>query len=166
MSALLELSRNPLLEKINPHPDDQRRFLVLVGYINSATKETVTVYPELDLRSYLEIPTDEIAWAEKAIPGQVSSPTKLVINAAAKVNRVTTKARHVEAGFLSGMIASTCLTTSASGATVKVVIENNPLTPTVACPPPPGQAVAKGSGGTSNCRLTGVCISDPALPLD
>ena len=166
MAVLLELSNNPLFEAIKPQPDDQRQFLVLIGYISATiADDTVTVYPELDLRSYLEIPRDAIVWAEKAIPGQESSPTKLVINAAARVNRVTTAARKVEADFLGGMIASTCLPTSVAGVTVKVSVDADTLKSIPICPPQ-SHAVSKGSGGTSNCKLTGVCVSDPAYPID
>jgi len=162
MNVLLELSNNPLLEAIKPQRDDQRQFLVLLGYISATTHDTVTVYPELDLRTFLELPRADIVWAEKAVPGQESSPTKLVINAAARVNRVTNA--KVEAGFLSGMIASTCLPTSAAGVTVKVSVEKDILTPASACPAPgPEQPTAKGAGGTSNCKLTGVCVSDGGL---
>ena len=147
-------------EVIKPQLDDQRQFLVLPGYISATTENTVTVYPELDLRSYLEIPRSEIIWAEKAIPGQESSPTKLVINATAKVNRVTTAARQVEVGFLSGMIASSCLPTSAAGVTFSVSVGKGAPTPTEPCPQPPGYAVARGTGGSSNCNVTGVCKTD------
>lgn len=51
MNVLLELSNNPLLEAIKPQPDDQRQFLVLLGYISATTHDTVTVYPDLDLRT-------------------------------------------------------------------------------------------------------------------
>lgn len=159
MSVLLELSINPLFEAIKPQPDDQRQFLVLPGYISATTEEKVTVYPELDLRSYLEIPRGEIIWAEKAIPGQESSPTKLVINATAKVTRVTT-ARQVEVGFLSGMIASTCLPSSAAGVTFSVSVGKGAPTPTEPCPQSPGHAIPKGTGGSSNCKVTGVCKTD------
>jgi hypothetical protein len=163
MNVVLELSSNPLLEAIRPRSDDQRQFLVLQGYISSATPETVTVYPELDLRSFLEIPRGEIVWAEQAIPGQVSSPTKLVINAAAAVKRVTSST--VEAGFLSGMITSSCLATSAAGVSVKVEVENEAAGHGgTTCPGPVLSRPGARTGGTSNCKLTGVCISDGAVP--
>jgi len=162
VDVLLELSNNPLLEAIKPQPDDQRQFLVLLGYISATTPDTVSVYPDLDLRTYLQIPRGEIVWAEKAIPGQQSSPTKLVINAAAKVNRVTS--RNVEAVFLSGMIASSCLPTSAAGVSVKVLVEKEVVPTTPTCPGGPGQHISRGSGAPSNCRLTGVCVSDGNVP--
>ena len=106
MPNAVDLTTNPLFDRIKPQPDDQRKYFILIGYVAGTTKEIVTVYEDLDLSTYLEIPEPAIIWAEKAIPGQVSSPTKLVIEANAKVNRVTTAARKVEAGFLSGLIAS------------------------------------------------------------
>src|SRR3954467_330681 len=100
----LDLTTNPLFEAIKPQPDDQRKFLILIGYVAGTAKEIVTIYEDLDLSTYLEVPESAIIWAEKAIPGQESSPTKLVIEANAKVNRVTTAGRKVEAGYLSGLI--------------------------------------------------------------
>jgi len=123
MSESSELTTNPLLAKIAPQPDDQRQFIILIGYVlvdesSRGEHPTVRVYPGLDLRTYLEVQKGDVVWAEKAIPGQESSPTKLVINAAAKVNRATTTKR-VETGFLGGIIAASFLPTAASGACVK-----------------------------------------------
>jgi hypothetical protein len=168
MSDFLELTTNSLLAKIAPQPDDQRRFIVLVGYVlvDEASKSdtpSVRVYLELDLRTYLEVQIGDVVWAEKAIPGQESSPTKLVINAAAKVNRVTTAARHVETEFLGGIIASSCLPTAASGSAVNVWINQDTVTAT-GCPPPGGGVLSRTAGGNSACFHTGVCVSDPILP--
>ena len=88
MPNLLDLTTNPLFQKIQPQPDDHRKYLVLIGYVAGKANDLVTVYEDLDLCTYLEIPEKAIIWAEKAIPGQESSPTKLVIEASAKVNRL------------------------------------------------------------------------------
>ena len=125
MSESFELTTNSLLAKIEPKPDDQRQFVILIGYVlvdesSRGDNPAVRVYPELDLRTYLEIQIRDVVWAEKAIPGQESSPTKLVINAAAKVNRVTTTARSVETEFLGGIIADNYLPTAAAGVTINV----------------------------------------------
>ncbi len=159
MNISMDLSSSPLLDVIKPQPDDQRHFLILLGYIKAATDQIVTVYPELDLSTYIEIPRGEIVWAEKAVPNLVSSPTKLVINAAAPVKRITTVGRKVEAGFLSGIIASTCLPTSAAGVSIKVSVDKDL---TVEHPQCPGQSgpVTNKVGASSNCRVTGLCISD------
>lgn len=161
MNVSMDLSSSPLLDAIMPQPDDQRRFLILLGYIKASTDQIVTVYPELDLSTYIEIPRGEIVWAEKAVPGLVSSPTKLVINAATPVKRITTTGRKVEVGFLSGMIASSCLPTSVAGVSINVSVDKD-LTPEhPQCPGQSGGATSKGTGGaSSNCKLTGVCISD------
>ncbi len=124
MSESLELTTNPVLAKIAPQPDDQRQFIILIGYVlvNESRRgehPTVRVYPGLDLRTYLEVQRGDVVWAEKAIPGQESSPTKLVINAAAKVIRATTK--RVETGFLGGIIAASFLPTAASRVFVNAV---------------------------------------------
>ena len=158
----LDLTTNPLLETINPQPDDQRKFLVLIGYVAGTTKEIVTVYEDLDLSTYLEIPESAVIWAEKAIPGQESSPTKLVIEANAKVNRVTTAGRKVEAGYLSGMIASTYLTKAVRGVTIDVQVDGQTGVSTPTCTGPVVNLPRALSGhGTSNCHVSGVCVSEP-----
>ncbi len=124
MSELSDLTTNPLLAKLAPQPDDQRQFIILIGYVlvnpsSPGEQPTVRVYPQLDLRTYLEVPIRDVVWAEKAIPGQESSPTKLVINAAALVSRATTTKR-VETGFLGGIIAASLLPTAAAGSRVNV----------------------------------------------
>ncbi len=165
MHAPMDLSTSVLLDVIKPQPDDQREFLVLLSYIRAATDAIVTVYPGLDLRTYLEIPRHEIIWAEKAVPGQASSPTKLVIHAKAQVRRVTTIGQTVEAGFLSGMITSACLPGSAPGVTLNVSVENEAINPIPQCPGPRGtQAHGATAAGSSTLRVTGACIDDGSMP--
>jgi hypothetical protein len=162
---VLDLATNPLLKVIKPTPVDDRRFLVLHGYISEVTEDTVTVYLELDLRSYLEIPRGKIEWAEKAIPVQDSSPTKLVINADAKVTRHTNTngTKKTEEGFLRGMITSENLHTSAPGVQVNVSVVPEPFEFAPACPGGGGYATAKGAAGGSACRVTGVCKTDGSI---
>ncbi len=158
----LDLSTNPLFETIKPQPDDQRKYLVLTGYVAGTNKKTVTVYEDLDLSTYLEIPESAIIWAEKAIPGQESSPTKLVIDSTAKVNRVTTTGRKVEAGYLSGLIASTYLTKAVRGVTIDVQIDGQTAVASPTCTGPVlNQPRAASTHGTSNCHVSGFCVSDP-----
>ncbi len=171
MSNSLELFTNPLLQALKPRPDDQRQFIILHGYIDTVTEQTVTIYPDLDLRCYLEIPRGEIVWAERSVPGQQSSPTKLVVSATASINRVVSS-QQVEAGYLKGAISSKSLSTSAAGLTVNILVENEDknLVHTTPCRPlsgvetPSGTGGTGGTGGTSNCHLTGVCVSDPIYP--
>jgi hypothetical protein len=161
MPKPLDLTTNPLFEMIKPQPDDQRKYVVLIGYVAGTTKGIVTVYEDLDLSTYLEIPESAVIWAEKATPGQESSPTKLVIEATAKINRVTTAGRKVEAGYLSGLIASTHLSKAARGVTIDVHIDGQ----TSAATSCPGQVLnqprAASGHGTSNCHVSGVCVSEP-----
>ncbi len=159
MNGSMDLSISPLFEAIQPKTDDQRKFLVLLGYIRATTDQTVTFYPDLDLRTYLEIPRGEIVWAEKAVPGQQASATKLVINANAQVRRVTTTARQVEVGFLSGMISSSCLPTSAAGLSLKVTLDEAFNTGSQ-CNHRSSVAISKGTGGSTNLWQTSVCIDD------
>jgi hypothetical protein len=161
MPNLVDLTTNPLFQKIQPKPDDQRTFLVLIGYVAGITNEIVTVYEDLDLCTYLEIPEKAIIWAEKAIPGQESSPTKLVIEANTKVNRVTNAARKVEAGYLSGLIASKHLTKAVRGVTIEVQIDGQNV---IAAPTCPGHLDIQTHVvplGTSHCFVSGFCVSDP-----
>ena len=118
MSDSFELTTNPLLAKLAPQPDDQRRFIILIGYVlvdesSQGEHPAARVYLDLDLRTYLEVQIRDVVWAEQAIPGQESSPTKLVLDATAQVDRVTTAARRVETEFLSGIIAADYLPTAA-----------------------------------------------------
>ena len=162
MPNAVDLTTNPLFERIKPQPDDQRKYFILIGYVAGTTKEIVTVYEDLDLSTYLEIPESAIIWAEKAIPGQDSSPTKLVIEATAKVNRVTTTSRKVEAGFLSGLIASTYLTKAVRGVTIDVQIDGQTGVASSTCTGPVlNQPRAASTHGTSNCHVSGFCVSDP-----
>jgi hypothetical protein len=162
MPDFLDLTTNPLFQTIKPQPDDQRKYLILVGYVAGTINKIVTVYENLDLCTYLEIPQSAIVWAEKAIPGQESSPTKLVIEATAKVNRVTTAGREVEAGYLSGLIASTYLTKAVPGVTIDMQIDRQTGVASSTCSGPVlNQPRALSTHGTSNCHVSGVCVSDP-----
>jgi hypothetical protein len=163
MTVSIDLSTNPLFEVIKPQREDQRQFLVMLGYVRAATEQTVTVYPDLDLRMYLEIPRSQIIWAEQAVPGQQSSPTKLVINSAAEVKRFTTSGVNVEVGFLSGLISSACLPTSVGGVSVNVLVDEKlKFGPQCIRGTNPG---ASGGSGVPKTNLyqTGVCIDDGTL---
>jgi hypothetical protein len=107
----VELSTNPVLAEIKPpiQPYDQRHYAIVVGYIGEMTAEFVQVYPQLDLRTYLNIPRKAIVFAEQVVPNQKSSPTKLVVHSSAKVDVVKVYVRSVEAGFLTGPIATSNL---------------------------------------------------------
>jgi hypothetical protein len=153
----LDLAVNPLMDKLKPDPDnDERQFVVLHAYVAKVTPRTVTVYTNLDLSSYLEIPCGAIKWAEKVIPGQDSSPTKLVIAAGTEVKRVTTK--KIEASFLGGLVARNHLASSACGLLSNAVLEPYGVS---SCPPATASTDAKAAPRMSGCRLTSLCYSDP-----
>jgi hypothetical protein len=160
MKYPLDLSPNPLLEKIKPTADDLRQYIVLAGYVGETENEMVRLYERLDLRTYLEIPVKDIIWAEKLVPGLEASPTFLVINAAAKGERVTSAARRVEAGYLSGLLASHYLRAAARGATVQHGREGDSAEDS-ACDQAPFCAFPH---GVSTCHASGVCVSDPVTP--
>ena len=150
-----------MFQTIKPQPDDHRKYIILIGYVAGTTNENVIVYEDLDLCTYLEIPEKAIIWAEKAIPGQESSPTKLVIEGNAKVNRVMTASRKVEAGYLSGLIASSYLTKAVRGVTIDIQLDGQNA---VAAPTCPGSVTSLPRAlpvGTSNCHVSGFCVSDP-----
>jgi hypothetical protein len=157
MSDPHDLSVNPVLAKLKPTADDDRQFLVLTGYVGETTDGTVRLYENLDLRTYFEIPIKDIVWAEKLIPGLQASTTLLVIDAATQGTRVTSAARHVEAGYLRGLIASRYLRGAARGDSAVQGREGSADGAT-ACDTAPFCAFPHGA---SNCHASGVCISDP-----
>lgn len=106
----VEVRTNPVLAEVEPaQPYDPRRYAIMVGYIGVVTDNVVQVYPQLDLGTYFKLPRKAIVFAEPAVPGQKSSPTKLVVDASARVLVVKFSVRSIEAGFLSGSIAASHL---------------------------------------------------------
>jgi hypothetical protein len=111
----MQLTTNPILSEIQPQPGDQRRYVILLGYVGDVTDEFVVVYPTLDLRTHYKIPRTAILFAEPLVAGQDTSPTKLVVDATAKVDLVKIYIRSVEAGFLSGPVALSLLASAKPG---------------------------------------------------
>ncbi|MFI5454281.1 MAG: hypothetical protein ACHRXM_02420 [Isosphaerales bacterium] len=105
----VQLSTNPVMAGIEPKPLDYRHYAVLVGYVGEVSSDTVQVYPQLDLRTYFQIPRDAIVYAEPVNPSQQSSATKLVVDATVKIEVVKAYSRSIEAGFLAGSIAASNL---------------------------------------------------------
>lgn len=165
MSDTPKLSTNPLFDVIKPEVDDQRQFTVMTGYVAAVTDDLVKVYPTLDLSTYLEIPRADIVWAEPEVPGQHSSPTKLVIKGTANSRRIVSARRNVEEGFLTGLIASKNLSTAVPCVTVEVKL--TPEAGPGGCPPPPThvetRSVRPGTDARTHCFATGVCFSDAGL---
>jgi hypothetical protein len=159
MSDSLDLSINPVFDVIKPQSGDQRQFSVVIGYVAEVTDDHVKVYPTLDLRNYVEISRGDIIWAEKAVPGQQSSPTKLVIKSESKVRRAVPHC-SVEEGFMSGSITDGHLSKAASGVTVNVNVGTEFVTPPCPTPTPIVKATPTGYLIQTVCHHTGVCFSD------
>jgi hypothetical protein len=98
---------NPMIEKLNPQPLDQRHFVVLIGYIGNVTADFIQVYPNLDLRTYYRIPNNSavILYQAPINPADPSSPTKFVLDASTPIEVVNVSVKTLEAGFLAGAIA-------------------------------------------------------------
>jgi hypothetical protein len=153
-----DLSVHPLIAELNPQSDDQRRFVTIFGYIGpSSTSGVITLYPSLDLRCYLEISVDDILFAEPAIPGQVSSPSKLILCATAQVTRVESTRDRTAVSLLSGKITEANLVTSAAGDAgggVSTEVASRILVHDLGTTP-------AGPHPTSHCVHAGACTSDP-----
>jgi hypothetical protein len=150
----VSLTVNPLIEMIDPQPDDQRSFTIMIGYIGEVTDTNVRVYPKLDLRHYVNIPKDGIKAVEKVFPDQETSPSKIVIDASAKVDLV----RNIEAGFLFGPIVDVNLGLAGAGAGAGVGLKRRPGGPATIDPCGP---IPDGGGlPPSTCNHPHACASD------
>jgi len=156
-----EFPVHPLLAKLNPRPDDERRFVTIYGYIGPATRDgIICLYPSLDLRSHLEIPVAEILFAEPAEPGLYSSPTKLIVDAEADMVHVQHSRSRIAVGFVTGPIADANLKQAAPSHNTSPA-ESLEFTLTargcesIMIKPKP-QPV-------SRCVVNGACVSAPAF---
>jgi len=138
VNAPEKLTTHPVIDRIKPQPHDQRSYTELVGYVGTIDikARTVQVYPQLDLRTYLVIPLDAIAFSEPVYPDQKSSPTKLVIDASAKIEAVKTYKQSHEAGFLCGAIAAANLKSASAQPSGATGSPNEVVAIAVACPSP------------------------------
>jgi hypothetical protein len=154
-----DLRVHPLIAQLNPQPGDQRRFVILTGFIGEETDGLVRVYPGLDLGTYYEIPIDDIVYAESADPDQAARPTGIVLKASAQVRVVQVSNRTIEAGFLSGAIAEANLGAALRSMDGQIQDSDqarpeeltSPTGPVLPKPPP------------TSCLFAGKCICDVEL---
>jgi hypothetical protein len=159
-----DLTIHPLLAKLDPQPDDQRRFITIYGYIGPSPREgVITLYTELDLSSYLEICKDDILSAEPAVPGQCSSPTKLLVTASAQVTRVRNTRTEVALDYLSGPISGALLPKASPGPAGDLRFKFEVASPGFLCG---GTGSPNGPHPSSNCVRSGACLSDPIHLVD
>jgi len=155
---VVQLSTNPVITAIAPEPLDYRHYSVVVGYVGEVSSDTVQVYPQLDLRTYFQIPRTAIVFAEPVNSDQQSSPTKLVVDATAQIDVVKVNSRSIEAGFLAGSIAASNL----GAARAQVWDETNPPPQVAAtagaCALPP---LPRGTAPPPPSKCGRPCVTDP-----
>jgi hypothetical protein len=140
----IELPINTIIEKLKAGEDDTRGFAVLQGYVGEEKDGIVKIYPQLDLRTYFNVPTGDIVFAEVTASSPLS-PTKLVIKSTAKIEVVKISVQSYEAGFLAGAIAAANLpgaqvqsrTGSETAATLSLSLDSCLILRKGPPPPPP-----------------------------
>jgi hypothetical protein len=138
VNAPANLTTHPVIDRIRPQLHDQRSYTELVGYVGTIDTKarTVQVYPQLDMRTYLVIPLDAIAFSEPVNPDQKSSPTKLVIDASAKIEAIKSYKQSHEAGFLCGAIAAANLKSASAHPSPAAGSPAEAVAIALACPRP------------------------------
>ena len=141
---------HPLVKKLVPDPDDPPDTVVLVGYLGSSSKQGfVRIYLDLNFLTYYELLASDVLHAEKVDPHHEDAPTKIIVDATAKLNLV----QILEASFLQGSIAAAYPVSSSFGVSFSPIgagksgaCSGNPNT--YGCPPTQtyGQAPSPCSG--------------------
>jgi hypothetical protein len=165
-NVIANLSTNPVIDRIKPQPYDQRSYTELVGYVGTVDTQagTVQVYPQLDMRTYFIVRLDAIAFAEPVNPDQKSSPTKLVIDASAKIEVFKFYQRCHEAGFLCGAITAANLKSARADPSAAATSRSEVAPTGMTCP---GSEFDFGVGGPvppSKCGRP--CITDPLVVFE
>jgi hypothetical protein len=106
LSMPVKLVPNPVFDDIKIGPHDQRKFVLICGYIGKVNVDSILLYPGLDLRCYYEIPIEAIKAVDKEDPLHEISPSRVLIDASTEITIVYNRSRTVEAGFLAGAILS------------------------------------------------------------
>ncbi len=157
----IELPVHPLIAKLDPKPDDERHFVTILGYIGPAPRKgVISLYPNLDLRSYLEIPVAEILFAEPAEPGLDSSPTKLIVNAEADMVHVDHSRSRIAVGFVAGPIAEANLRQAAPSHNSTL---SDPSTLNLSARGCESIMIKPRPHPVSRCLVNGACVSAPAF---
>jgi hypothetical protein len=154
-----DLPVHPLIALLEPKPDDERRFIIILGYIGPTSEDgIVAVYPDLDLRSHLEISRTDILCHEPVVPGLRFCATRLVINATAQITRVENSRCQSEAAMVSGRIADGHLAKATPGEDLVKMIEKEVISRTVIHEV---STLRPNPHPTTHCTQTGGCTSDP-----
>lgn len=154
-----DLSISPLIPLLQAQPADSRAAVVLHGYIGDVADGVVTVYPALDLSWYWLIPEASILWAEKAVPGLQSSPTRLVVDARARIETLFATTFQSEAWFLTGGISEANLAAAKSESAGMDKFLSG-----MYCPGDQVQLCASPPGAQTGCWRSGACVSRPPAP--
>jgi hypothetical protein len=92
-----------LIKKLLAHKPESQDVVEVVGYIGPSPKTgTFRVYPQLDLRSYFEIPAGSLIHHAPVDASDESGPSRVLIAGSTKLEIV----HVVDARFLRGYIAS------------------------------------------------------------
>jgi hypothetical protein len=158
----VDLSINPVFSRIKPQPGDQRRFVIVVGYIGEVKDGLVRVYPTLSLGTYYEIPEEEIIFAEKVNPSQKSSPTGILLDARTRIRVVQASASEIESGFLAGAITAENLGSTRRAAVAGTDVPAPAVAVNVNCPVVAGPSPYP-KPPSSSCWQGAVCASDPVF---
>ncbi len=97
---------NPLVGKVVTDPDNLPEVVVLVGYLGAAGKDkpdSCRIYIDLYFRTYYELLSADVLYAEEADATDLEKPTKIFVDASAKLTLV----QALDASFLQGIITST-----------------------------------------------------------
>src|SRR6185295_8441558 len=106
----VNLDTHPLVAKLGAESEEPPTPVVtFVGYIGpSKNPDSVRLYTDLSFRTYYEIPRASIRSND---PGaDEDSPTRVTVDADARIEVVQTERQSVEAAYLAGSIAGRYLT--------------------------------------------------------
>jgi hypothetical protein len=116
------LEVHPLVAKLGAQGQAPRDLATLVGYLGPASQDDqVRLYHDLSFRGYYDIPRSEVVHTEPLNAGDENSPTRVLVNASARVAQTHVSTQSGEARFLQGGITSGFLPTAAAPAAPIVV---------------------------------------------
>ncbi|AKJ05791.1 Hypothetical protein AA314_07417 [Archangium gephyra] len=111
------LETHPLVTKLGGQGQAPRDLATLVGYLGPASQEDqVRLYHDLSFRGYYDIPRSEVVHTEPLNAGDENSPTRVLVNASARVAQTQVSTQSGEARFLQGGITSGFLPAAAAPA--------------------------------------------------
>jgi hypothetical protein len=103
----VDLTPDQMLTELLDEFGDLKDVVVLAGHLGPSNRDGhVRLYPELDYRTYFEVPKTAILRRERLEPAPGGKPTRIVVDASAKLEVVQIVEQTIEASFLRGPIAS------------------------------------------------------------